>query len=73
MESHARSIAKAVTYRVLGFGVTLGVAYLVTHNSSVAAQIGIADTILKIFAYYAHERMWTQLHFGRPKTPDYEI
>lgn len=73
MDSHRRSIAKALTYRVMGFVVTIGVAYAVTESTSTAATIGAADTLAKIFAYYAHERMWTYLHFGRQREPDYEI
>lgn len=73
MDSHRRSIAKALTYRVMGFVVTIGIAYAVTENSSTAATIGIADTLAKIFAYYAHERIWTYLPFGRRREPEYEI
>ncbi len=73
MDSHKRSIAKALTYRVMGFVVTIGIAYLITGDSSIAATIGIADTGAKIFAYYAHERLWTYLPFGRRRAPEYEI
>ena len=73
MESHIRSILKALTYRSLGFFVTVAVAWLVTRDQTIAAQIGLGDTVLKIFAYYFHERMWGYLAFGRAKAPDYEI
>lgn len=73
MESHKRSIFKALTYRVFGLVVTIAVAYIVTRDSALAGAIGLADTFAKIFAYYIHERIWTHLPFGREKTPEYEI
>jgi uncharacterized membrane protein len=73
MESHIRSITKAVTYRFLGFFVTMAIAWFITHDKDMAAKIGLADTFFKIFAYYAHERMWMSFRFGMPRPPDYDI
>jgi uncharacterized membrane protein len=73
MESHFRSILKAVTYRFLGLFVTVAVAWMVTHDEALATKIGLADTVLKIFAYYFHERIWGYLPFGRKAAAEYEI
>ncbi len=73
MESHARSLMKAFTYRFLGLFVTVAVAWLVTRDETLATKIGVADTVLKIFAYYFHERIWGYLPFGQKARPDYEI
>ena len=72
MDSHARSIAKAVTWRVGGTLVTACVAYVVTGRAESALAIGAVDTVLKVGAYYAHERLWARVKFGQ-KSPDYEI
>ena len=73
MESHLRSIAKAVTWRVGGTVVTFLVAWLFTHQLELAAQIGILDTVIKIGAFYGHERLWNRLQFGKGSPPDYQI
>jgi len=73
VESHLRSITKAVTWRFGGTIVTFAIAWIVTRELELAAQIGILDTIIKIGAFYAHERIWNRLQFGKPKSPEYQI
>ena len=73
MESHVRSIAKAITWRVGGTVVTFMVAWVVTRELSVAAGIGLLDSVIKIGAFYVHERLWNRVSFGKAKPPEYEI
>lgn len=73
MESHFRSIAKAITWRTGGTIVTFAVALILTHKLELAAQIGILDTVIKIGAFYAHERMWNRFKFGKQEPPEYQI
>lgn len=73
MDSHFRSIAKAASYRILGSLVTFLVAWILTGKFELAAKIGLLDTILKIGAFYGHERIWNNISFGRKKKPEYNI
>lgn len=73
METHFRSILKAVSYRVVGSIVTFGVALVLTKRVEIAAQIGVLDTVLKIGAFYFHERLWHRIKIGKVEQPDYEI
>jgi uncharacterized membrane protein len=73
VECHSRSILKAVTWRAGGLVVTVGVAYVVTGREDLAASIGILDTLIKIAAYYVHERAWLRIRFGRVRLPEYDI
>ncbi|MHC4758629.1 MAG: DUF2061 domain-containing protein [Planctomycetota bacterium] len=73
MESHFRSILKAITWRTGGTIVTALVAWLVTDSIDLAARIGILDTLIKIAAFYIHERFWIKLNFGKLKQPEYQI
>ncbi len=73
MESHLRSIAKAITWRAGGTVVTFAVAWILTRRFELAAQIGILDTIVKLGAFYAHERVWNRMDFGKKKPPEYQI
>lgn len=73
METHARSIVKAISYRLLGSMVTFAVVLVMTKKLNVAVGIGVLDTILKIGAFYFHERLWHRIPFGKIKPPEYQI
>jgi uncharacterized membrane protein len=73
VESHLRSIVKAITWRTGGTIVTFAVAWVLTKRIELAAQIGLVDTLVKIGAFYGHERIWNRLKFGREKPPEYQI
>jgi uncharacterized membrane protein len=73
MESHARSIAKAVSYRLLGSSVTGLILFAVTGKGTISIIGSLADMVLKIAAYFVHERIWDRIQFGRSKPPEYEI
>ncbi|MCA9411638.1 MAG: DUF2061 domain-containing protein [Candidatus Omnitrophica bacterium] len=73
METHRRSLAKALSWRVFAFLITFVVALAVTGKTELSAGIGLADSLIKVFAYYAHERVWFRIPFGQAKTVEYEI
>ena len=73
MESHFRTITKALSWRFVATLVTFTVAWLVTGKLTFAVEIGVADTLIKLGAYYFHERLWIRVKFGRLKRPEYEI
>ncbi len=67
MESHKRSIAKAVVWRIIAAVITALTVYLFTKEEGLAIGVGIADSAIKLFVYYAHERLWDKVSFGREK------
>ena len=74
LESHRRSIVKAMTWRIFATFVTMSVVYVFTRELTLAAGIGLVDTLIKIFVYYSHERLWERIQFGRRKIKeDYMI
>ena len=73
METSARSIAKAVSYRILGSAVTGMIVFLLTGKGALSLGAGALDIVLKIGAYFVHERIWDRIEFGRAKPPEYEI
>ena len=73
MESHVRTIVKALSWRLLATTVTFAVAWFVTGRFTLAAEIGVADALIKIAVYYFHERAWIRVKFGKLKRPEYEI
>jgi uncharacterized membrane protein len=73
VETHARSMVKAISWRAGGTVVTFFVAWVLTARVELAAQIGLLDTLVKIAAFYVHERLWNHVNFGRKKPPEYHI
>ena len=73
METHLRSIVKAVSWRIGGTIVTFIVALVISGNIDLAAKVGLLDTFVKIGAFYFHERIWHRIGLGKLKQPEYEI
>ena len=64
-EAHARSIAKAVSWRFVGSIDTFVLSFIVTGNLVWAGSIASAETITKIILFYVHERAWRRVRWGR--------
>ena len=61
----ARSFAKALSYRIFGTLSSFAIAYYFTHNASLSTIIAFWETIVKVFGYYWHERIWNKFKWGR--------
>ena len=73
MESHYRSIIKALSWRCCATTITFFVSWFLTGEVTLALEIGLVDTILKLGAYYSHERAWIKVELGKIKPPEYQI
>jgi sulfate adenylyltransferase large subunit len=65
VDTHPRSIAKAVSWRATGSLDTFVIAALITGNSKVAGRVALTEILTKIVLYYVHERAWTLVPWGR--------
>ena len=57
-ETHARSLAKAVSWRATGSLDTFIVALVVTGSAKLAGSVAVIEILTKILIYYFHERIW---------------
>ncbi len=73
-DSPARSILKAFSWRIIATGTTFLISFIVFNrytNKSVdesienAGMIASVEFFAKFIIYYAHERMWTNIRWGR--------
>ncbi|MFK5973034.1 MAG: DUF2061 domain-containing protein [Flavobacteriaceae bacterium] len=64
-ERPIRSIAKAVSWRVIGTLDTLLISYLLTAEVALAASIASIDFVTKMFLYFFHERIWNKIGWGK--------
>lgn len=58
VSSHVRSVAKAVSWRVVGSLDTFLVAWVLTGKPGAAGAIASAEVLTKTALYYCHERVW---------------
>ena len=68
MDTHSRSFAKALSWRVTGSIDTIIISLIVTGSIKLAATIGMTEVVTKSLLYYLHERAWLRIPYGR-KTP----
>ena len=73
METHSRSLAKAVSYRLLGSATTAVIVLVWTGRPALSVGVGVFDKDAKIGLYFLHQRISNHINFGRPKPPEYEI
>jgi uncharacterized membrane protein len=64
-ESHARSVAKAISWRTTGSIDTFLVSYVITGSPVFAGSIAVTEILTKILLYYLHERVWSLVAWGR--------
>lgn len=64
-EKPIRSVAKALSWRVIGTLDTLIVSYFLTGKLTVAASIASVDFLTKMVLYFFHERIWNSVKWGK--------
>jgi len=60
-DSRKRSLHKALSWRIIATFITMFAAYVFTEEATIALEIGLLDTAIKLFAYYGHERAWNRM------------
>ena len=60
-DTKKRTIAKTITWRITASLTTFLIAWILTGDILVGASIGSIEAIAKIFLYYFHERIWTNI------------
>jgi len=74
MDTNRRSLAKALSWRLLATIITSSIVFAITGQGEFAATVGVADTVCKFFIYFGHERLWNRISYGRKKPePEYFI
>lgn len=67
-DAHLRSLAKAVSWRIVGSADTLVLSYLVTGNLIWAGSIVGLEAFTKVALFYLHERVWRRIHWRDDKS-----
>ena len=68
-DSHKRSVAKAVSYRLMATLTTMTVVFIITRKLVLTLEVGLIDMLAKMGFFYLHERFWDRAGFGREHVP----
>jgi adenylylsulfate kinase len=68
-DSHTRSVLKAISWRVLGSVATALLVFVFTRRWGLSLAVGSLEFIAKIGLFWAHERFWDRLRFGKHDVP----
>ena len=58
-------MVKTVTWRITASLTTFLIAWILTGDILVGASIGSIEAVAKIFLYYFHETIWTNISWER--------
>jgi len=64
-DTAVRSLAKAVSWRVTGTVDTFIISWLITGQVLLASGIAFTEIVTKICLFWAHERVWNRIRWGR--------
>jgi len=64
-DTSARSLAKAISWRVTGTLDTFLISWLITGHVLLATGIAFTEVITKVFLFWGHERVWNRIEWGR--------
>jgi len=73
-DTPGRSLAKAVSWRIIASLTTFLITFVIFRQKisgpykqilEASTLVLIFDVLIKIFIYYLHERMWTNISWGK--------
>ena len=73
-DTPGRSLAKAVSWRILASLTTFLITFVIFRQKisgpykqilEASTLVLIFDVVIKIFIYYLHERLWTNISWGK--------
>lgn len=72
-DSSAKSLLKAISWRIVGTIDTIVISYLITGELIMAVSIGSVEVVSKIILYYLHERVWENASKVKTNEPETEL
>ena len=72
-ETNRRSIVKGISWRVVATATTIIIVYLFFGRLDLAIAAGMIETLLKVALYWAHERVWMKIRWGKKKIEPFNL
>ena len=72
-ETNKRSIVKGISWRIVATTTTILIVYFFFDRLDLAIAAGLIETVLKVGLYWAHERIWQKLRWGKKKIEPFNL
>jgi len=72
-ETNIRSVVKGISWRVVATTTTILIVYFFFDRLDLAIAAGLIETVLKVGLYWAHERIWQKLRWGKKKIEPFNL
>ena len=72
-ETNKRSIVKGISWRVIATTTTIIIVYFFFGRLDLAIAAGMIETVLKVVLYWAHERAWFKVKWGRKQIEPFNL
>jgi len=64
VDNRTRSLAKAISWRIVGTADTFIISWLITGQALIASAIALTEILTKIILFWLHERGWNKVKWG---------
>lgn len=65
METNRRTLAKAITYQLMGLAVMTLLGTLFTGSARAGGALALLSAAIGALGYILHEKLWTMVRWGR--------
>jgi len=72
-ETNSRSVVKGISWRLVATTTTIIIVYVFFGRLDLAIAAGLLETVAKIGLYWAHERAWVNIKWGRKKIEPFNL
>ncbi|HYC79997.1 MAG TPA: DUF2061 domain-containing protein [Candidatus Binatia bacterium] len=69
---HSRTFVKALIWKVIAAIMAIGITYFYTGHIGESGKVGATTFIVGLILYYAYERGWNHIHWGKIELPPSE-
>ena len=72
-ETNLRSIVKGISWRFVATGTTIIIVYTFFGRLDLAIAAGLLETVVKVALYWAHEKIWQKIRFGKKRIEPFNL
>ncbi len=72
-ETNQRSIVKGISWRIIATTTTIIIVYVFFGRLDLAIAAGMIETVLKVGLYWAHERAWFKVRWGKKRIEPFNL
>lgn len=72
-ETNQRLIVKGISWRFVATGTTIIIVYIFFGRLDLAIAAGILETVAKVVLYWAHEKIWQKIRFGKKRIEPFNL